>query len=510
MTRKVTRSRRGGEGSFRASYLLLIRNWLNDQSLRIEISRHTNKRELRLRELNCGGVCIRCYTDGEQEKYFPIPFRSKASQSSTPSSAGSVEAVLTKRRRCDDDEGNDDEDTSIKEGRREEKGVEDCDKNENGNDKNDKQEMLPVDRILQNRAITLYLEKYPEESSDEIVRALWLWLPSKILTDEVMRLLKDNEAYNKPTANILELGAGAGVVGIFISKVFKGACVYITDRSKAALQVATLNAALNCDGVGLRRQNARSSAQPSATPPAPCAGFKLIMASDVCYDDDCVVPLWNTINRAHELRFTQTIENGKVIREEEDSTLKLFIQACFDTCNCSAFVKFFPHHILCITQKGTELGFFLRSARAHRFRGCGYDDRDNFQYGDEHDARSQLMNEEPSYNSIFKIKAEAPNSAGNHHDDSKGHIVTLVFKRSCRTTATRANSENKKTVSKQNNGAAKATAGTAAPASAAAGKCIDSADYNGDGGDGGNGDSSPAELLATKPTSRKRKNRVQS
>eukprot|EP00465_Bigelowiella_longifila_P001438 CAMPEP_0185272622 /NCGR_PEP_ID=MMETSP1359-20130426/47708_1 /TAXON_ID=552665 /ORGANISM="Bigelowiella longifila, Strain CCMP242" /LENGTH=151 /DNA_ID=CAMNT_0027864979 /DNA_START=195 /DNA_END=650 /DNA_ORIENTATION=- len=125
---------------------------------------------------------------------------------------------------------------------------------------------------------------------------------------------------------------------------------------------------------------------------------------------------------AHELRFTQTIKNGKVVREDEDSTLKLFIQ------------------------KGMELGFALHRTRTHLFQGC---DDDGVQAGDGDDKWRGVLNPDTSYSSILKIKGEANSS--ETRDESKGHIVTLIFKRSRRTAASIISS-GEKAVSTQNVG----------------------------------------------------------
>eukprot|EP00471_Norrisiella_sphaerica_P007420 CAMPEP_0184491800 /NCGR_PEP_ID=MMETSP0113_2-20130426/21384_1 /TAXON_ID=91329 /ORGANISM="Norrisiella sphaerica, Strain BC52" /LENGTH=311 /DNA_ID=CAMNT_0026876323 /DNA_START=347 /DNA_END=1278 /DNA_ORIENTATION=+ len=209
------------------------------------------------------------------------------------------------------------------------------------------------------KQIVLHLSSFAKEDPGEIVRALWLWLPCQALTENMLESLEienSKSSNSLSSKSILELGAGTGIVSIFLSKVWKGRLV-VTDRSEAALQVIALNLALN----QRERKCGETKAMKLSWGPKPylrmpetlCAGsksdemkgdeskekFGIIIASDVCYHDDMIQPLWQTISwhlsraegayflMSHELRFTETIEKGQVIREKDDTTLIAFIEA---------------------------------------------------------------------------------------------------------------------------------------------------------------------------------------
>lgn len=155
------------------------------------------------------------------------------------------------------------------------------------------------------------------------------------------------------TLDVLELGAGTGICGLFVAQALSAAgragAVWLTDCSKASLALMSLNVAANaqragtaplprtivvaelqwgdghsikphvdtynpilrpCDHIARpvkRRRQSRSGVpvpvpvphtgaeETGAVPVPPPHGFSLIIGSDIIYDDDATAPVWETV-----------------------------------------------------------------------------------------------------------------------------------------------------------------------------------------------------------------------
>ena len=112
-------------------------------------------------------------------------------------------------------------------------------------------------------ATNAYAPAQEGEAASDAVRSLWVWPPSKRLATFVLRWCQENAAQSggdvgqdSNPLNILELGAGTGVCGLFASRLLgqlrTSARVWLTDLNPASLQLLALNAAANAGAVGGR------------------------------------------------------------------------------------------------------------------------------------------------------------------------------------------------------------------------------------------------------------------
>jgi len=110
--------------------------------------------------------------------------------------------------------------------------------------------------------------------------------------------------YSNQTAcngqRVLELGAGTGLCGLFARKL-GAASVHMTDISELALRCLQRNIQANCSSEELRSGEVKSFhllwGQPCAHPRHPNQQqYDLILGSEVAYAEDCVGPLFVTVN----------------------------------------------------------------------------------------------------------------------------------------------------------------------------------------------------------------------
>jgi len=193
----------------------------------------------------------------------------------------------------------------------------------------------------------------PGDEGGETVRGGYMWVATRPTCLHAVQWLKElQESHGLAAPTVFELGAGCGVVGLFAAQATAG-CVCISDGTAAIIRVLELNALINGFSNILparhlwgeeilpligSQQGPPANGQQDSAVKLPSDGFDFIVASDILYQEEDVLPLWQTIEAhlkrsplarfafGHQERHTVTFRDGLVTEEEEDSTLNSFVE----------------------------------------------------------------------------------------------------------------------------------------------------------------------------------------
>ena len=171
----------------------------------------------------------------------------------------------------------------------------------------------------------------PAEAGSETVRGGFVWLAARMTAKFAAEWLR-----RRRDSTVLELGAGTGVVGMMVAPLSDR--VVCTDGNPAMLQLLQLNAAVNGHrNVSIAKLLWGGALTPITDQPPVPASFDLVVASDLLYSEDDVVPLWTSVNAylsegldaafllGHQERHTTVFHRGMVGESEEDEVLQKFM-----------------------------------------------------------------------------------------------------------------------------------------------------------------------------------------
>ena len=184
----------------------------------------------------------------------------------------------------------------------------------------------------------------------EAVRGGCVWYATRPLAQFLLERIAQN-----PDMSVLELGAGTGVVGLFVAQATTGQVV-LTDGTPAVLKLLELNVAIN----KLRNASVKSLkwgellSTPTVVPTSPLkrkredstqaaaaaedVQFDMVVASDCLYQEEDASALWESAAGhlsdqegavfilAHQERRMVVMNQGIVSEEETDSVLSAFVQ----------------------------------------------------------------------------------------------------------------------------------------------------------------------------------------
>ena len=177
-----------------------------------------------------------------------------------------------------------------------------------------------------------------------------MWYATRPLAQFLLERIAQN-----PDMSVLELGAGTGVVGLFVAQATTGQVV-LTDGTPAVLKLLELNVAIN----KLRNASVKSLkwgdllSTPTVVPTSPLkrkredstqaaaaaedVQFDMVVASDCLYQEEDASALWESAAGhlsdqegavfilAHQERRMVVMNQGIVSEEETDSVLSAFVQ----------------------------------------------------------------------------------------------------------------------------------------------------------------------------------------